>query len=339
VKKILIVGQGLAGSVLAEVLRRRGVGVAAAEAGFADSSSAAAAGVINPVTGKRYARSWRFEEFFPVAKRFYEDQQSRFNQVFWFDQPIRRILASVEEANNWSARCGLPTHREFLEEAPDGGPWRHLLRPGFFYGRIRQAARVDLPGVLSMIRKGNMPVEKDVQPADYGRWLNAYDLIITCEGHRGRENPCFEHLPWENNKGEALIISFSGQPAPPYGEMLKKKIMVTAIGENRYWAGSPYEWEFTDGAPSPAGRAYIEQELETMLAVPFTVLDHVAGIRPSVKDRRPFLGFSPENPRVGIFNGLGTKGALLAPYWAEHFADHILLGMPLDPEVDIRRFG
>jgi hypothetical protein len=35
---------------------------------------------------------------------------------------------------------------------------------------------------------------------------------------------------------------------------------------------------------------------------------------------------------------LGSKGGLLAPYWAAQLAAHLLEGAPLEPDADIRRF-
>ena len=74
-----------------------------------------------------------------------------------------------------------------------------------------------------------------------------------------------------------------------------------------------------------------------MLEARFDIVGHVAGVRPSVKDRRPFLGESRVRANVYIFNGLGTKGALLAPFWAEHLAKHLLEGKPIEQEVQVER--
>ncbi|HNM27974.1 MAG TPA: FAD-dependent oxidoreductase, partial [Saprospiraceae bacterium] len=91
--------------------------------------------------------------------------------------------------------------------------------------------------------------------------------------------------------------------------------------------------------PTAGERAILRGRLADMLAAPYEIVAHRAAVRPSTKDRRPFLGLSLLDPRVALFNGLGTKGALLAPYWAQHLADHLLNGAALDPEVDIRRFS
>lgn len=152
-------------------------------------------------------------------------------------------------------------------------------------------------------------------------------------------NPFFPDLAWQVVKGEAFIIRFateSGLNTPR--EMLKKEAIVVPIGDGLYWAGGTYNWTFDDENPTEGEKEILLGRLRDMLAVPFEIVAHRAAVRPATKDRRPFLGRSPLNDKVFIFNGLGTKGALLAPYWAQHLAEHLLNGASLDPEVDIRRF-
>ena len=73
--------------------------------------------------------------------------------------------------------------------------------------------------------------------------------------------------------------------------------------------------------------------------LPFEIIDHQAGIRPTVKDRRPLLGVHPAHHQLAIFNGMGTKGVMLAPYFANHLVNHLENDDKLLPEIDIVRFG
>ena len=340
--KILIIGQGIAGTLLAWALRRRGVQVTIADGDLPGSASAVAAGIINPVTGKRFVKSWRFDDFFPVARATYQALQAELGVAIWHEQPILRLLATAEEANDWSLRCAQPEYADFLQELPDGGDWKAFVPPGFRFGLIRQAARVTFAPLLSafraQVKREGCFLEKNIDYQDVAPLATAYDRVIYCDGYRGASHPLWSFLPWRPAKGEALLLRFHEDlPAAGLHEMLKKTTLLVPLGEGLFWAGASYQWYYPDLAPSDGERNLLLQNLRTMLAVPFEVVDHVAGVRPTVKDRRPFLGWHPEQPDIGIFNGLGTKGALLAPYWAEHFAQHILEGMPLDEEVDVQR--
>ena len=75
-----------------------------------------------------------------------------------------------------------------------------------------------------------------------------------------------------------------------------------------------------------------------MLKVPFEITNQQAGIRPTVNDRRPLIGLHPEHPQLAVFNGMGTKGVMLAPFFADQFANFLESATPIDKEVDIARF-
>ena len=106
-----------------------------------------------------------------------------------------------------------------------------------------------------------------------------------------------------------------------------------------YWAGSTCGRKYADGRPTVEGREYLEGRLRDILKLPFEVVEHRAAIRPTVKDRRPFLGRHPEYPQLALFNGLGAKGASLGPFWAKHMADFLIKNVTLEEAVDIGRFG
>jgi glycine/D-amino acid oxidase-like deaminating enzyme len=120
--------------------------------------------------------------------------------------------------------------------------------------------------------------------------------------------------------------------------MLKKQIIVAPVAEDLYWAGANYYWEYADTNPTPKGLQFIENELNIMLQSPYQIVDHSAAVRPVIKDRRPIMGWSQKNPKIGIFNGLGSKGALLAPWCAAHFVANLCQNSPIDSELDVQRF-
>ncbi|HRI59181.1 MAG TPA: FAD-dependent oxidoreductase [Saprospiraceae bacterium] len=340
--KLLLVGQGIAGTLLAWTLQKQGAQVDITDGNLHGSSSLVAAGIINPVTGKRFVKSWRFDDFFPAAKTAYQALEHELNIRIWSEQPIVRLLSTPEEVNNWSARCALPDYEAHLSESDDAGDWAGFVKPGFQYGLIRRAARVDFPALISAFRQkaiaGGFFGETNMDYETAGRLTNEYDGIIFCEGYRGQENPFFPGLPWQLAKGEALLLRLQHEQAPTIDQMLKKTMTLVPVGENLFWAGGSYQWHYPDLLPSEQELQFIMNHLSEMLAAPFEIVGQVAGVRPTVKDRRPFLGQSSINSKVFIFNGLGTKGALLAPYWAEHFSSYLLEGSPLDKDVDIRRF-
>ena len=120
--------------------------------------------------------------------------------------------------------------------------------------------------------------------------------------------------------------------------ILKRGINIVPWEEDLFWVGSSHEWQFENDQPTAAFRQRTEAQLKSFLKIPFKVMDHWASVRPATLERRPFIGFHPLYPQIGIFNGMGTKGCSLAPYFAHMLADHLGKKTALLPEVNIERF-
>jgi glycine oxidase len=341
-KRFLIVGQGIAGTIIAETLLSKGAKVEVWEADFEDSPSQVAAGVINPVTGKRYVKTWLLEEMYPYAKDFYQKIEQKLNIKVWNERSIVRLLSSIKEENDWAARCHLPHYEAYIKESKDASTWQGFLKKNYFFGKLSGVAQVDFKPLIAAFRF--FLVEKGIFKAkkfDFSRVeeeTKDFDLVIFCEGFRGQKNPFFSHLPWKLAKGEALIIRLKQSIENLPSELLKKTMTLVPLTDGTYWVGATNEWNYENSHPTANSKALIISEIEQILDVPFEIIDHQAAIRPTVEDHRPFIGIDPQNPKIAIFNGLGTKGALLGPYWAAHFVGHLLDGKKLDDAVDIRRY-
>ena len=99
--------------------------------------------------------------------------------------------------------------------------------------------------------------------------------------------------------------------------VVHRGIWLAPLGDEVFRVGSTYTWEPLDTRPTPEGRAVIESKLRDFLKVPYKILDHQAAVRPVIDAGYPVLGRHPEHPRLAYFNGLGSKGSLLAPFFAE----------------------
>jgi glycine/D-amino acid oxidase-like deaminating enzyme len=326
--KILIIGQGVAGTLLAWELRKRGIQFHIKDGKLPGASSIAAAGIINPVTGKRYVKSWRFDEFYPVARQTYQELEHVLETGLWEERPILRLLATSEETNDWSVRCTQEDYISYLSERDHAGAWGPLLKSGFHFGLIHQSGRVNLPLLTTQFRrfaseKGFFQ-ETSVAIESPESAFPDYDHVVFCEGWRGENNPYFPNTPFRVSKGEALLLRFPGIPTDQLpDEMLKKTVLISPLGNGTYWAGSTYRWAFPDTHPSEDGKAFLLHHLHEMLKVPFDIVDQVAGIRPTMIDRRPVVLQSQIHPKVFMLNGLGTKGALLAPFFAQQLATQL----------------
>jgi hypothetical protein len=166
--------------------------------------------------------------------------------------------------------------------------------------------------------------------------------LIFCDGVESFTNPYFSLLPFAPNKGEALILDIpelgNGQMKAGHS-VFKKGISLAPWKDGLYWAGSSYEWSFEHGNPTEAFRTRISGALKEWLKLPFEIVEHIASVRPATLERRPFVGFHPRYPAIGILNGMGTKGCSLAPYFASQLVQNITGGIPIQPDADVKRFS
>lgn len=338
----VIAGAGLAGTTLAWELARRGFRVAVVDRGEVITSSRIAAGLITPITGKRLALTWRLTEILPAAVAFYRDVEVATGSSFFTRRPALRLLADERERDIFARRRD-GEFRDLVREGEVNSEW---FAAPFGAFEIMDAARLDVPRYLAAVRKqleGTVPFiagEFDpmcdiklppggVQLARFG--LTARTLIF-CQGFA--PNPWFAGVPFQAAKGEMLTVRI---PNLHEQRVVHRGLWLAPLGRELFRVGSTYEWEQLDNAPTAVRRAEIESRLREFVRRPFEVVGHVAAVRPVIDAGKPVIGLHPAHRQLGFFNGLGSKGALLAPFFARQFAAALAGTGAIDPEVDVRR--
>ncbi len=342
----LLIGQGLAGTLLAYFLEKAGKSVHVVDQYDKRSATQVAAGIINPITGRRYVKSWRVDELIPFAKETYLALEAKLGISLYHERNILRSLFNSREENDWMARTGEEGYGKYMLDRAGLEAYAEKTVPAYSYGEVRHSAQVDVGKLADAyrihLREHNaitdapFDFEKLEMKSDGVRYgeLEAQTAVF-CEGYRAKDNPFFNYLPFGGAKGEVLIARI---PEAGFEKILKHRVFIVPLQDGLYWIGSTYNWKYKDDSPTAEGRDYLEARLKDILKIPFEVVEHRAAIRPTVKDRRPFLGRHPEFPRLAIFNGLGTKGASLGPFWARHMADFLTENVKLEEVVDIGRF-
>jgi glycine/D-amino acid oxidase-like deaminating enzyme len=160
--------------------------------------------------------------------------------------------------------------------------------------------------------------------------------IIFCEGYLVHKNPFFRHIPMKPAKGEVLTIKCEGLLID--SDIFNKQLFILPLGNYLYRVGATYQWDGLNDLPTERAKTELLEKLRNILHVPFEVIHHQAGVRPSVIDRRPVLGRHHDHHQLYVFNGFGTKAVMLAPYFSGELAGFILEGRPLNGEADVRRF-
>jgi glycine/D-amino acid oxidase-like deaminating enzyme len=344
---VILIGQGIAGSVLAWEFIQANQKILVIDEFDESSSSNIAAGITNPVTGRRLVKTWMADELLATSDETYRNMEQTFQAKFYFNLPILRLFDSAKAQNDWSTRAAQPEYLPYLNNDQTiqldftkiNNPWGAFEING---GRHLQVSKMILAMRQFLLQQNALLSEHfsisdlriDPESVTY-KSIKAKQIVF-CEGAAAAQNPFFTHLPFNLAKGECLQIKADDLTLQ---QMIKQDVFLLPQEQaNEYFIGSTNQPKFETVLPTAAGRQELEAGVSAILKTPYSVLKHQAAIRPTVADRRPFVGFLANNPRVGIFNGLGTKGVSLAPYFAKQFVAHILEQKSLLKEVDIKRF-
>jgi len=338
---VLVVGLGIAGVLLTEKLIAQNLRVLVFDTGIEQSSSHVAAGIINPITGRNFVKSWNFDKLLPYFVETYGKFEKALGIQVLHRLPLFRALKNQSETNEWIYK----SDQGYMNYPADVGQWKDAVSQPFDWGQVMETYRVDM-GKLIKAYRDNLAAGKKLYETEFEYdKLNAAgdglqyghlyaDKIVFCEGAGAVANPYFNYLPFRCTAGEVLILESDYLPR---ASMIKNNIFIVPVGDHKYWAGSSYKHLKTGGAFQPDFE-HLKKQVETILKMPYKIVDYKYAIRPTTADRRPFLGVHPEHKNMFLFNGLGTKGASMGPYLADMMVSFMIQNEALDQEVDINRF-
>lgn len=341
----IIVGQGIAGTMLSYNLIEAGRSILVIDNYNPGSASQVAAGIIHPVTGRRLVKSWMYDVAFPVALQTYRRLEQKFATDFFIEKPILEIFDSIKNKNDWSIKSEdasftniagniLPQGFDEIIGSPHGAieingggfllikklmdTWRNFL----LQQRILLNEKFEFDCLIHN--------ESKITYKDY-----TASKIIFCEGFSANENPFFKTLPFQPAKGEVLIVKCE---ALTNDYIINKSNYILPLGNQLFKIGATFDWNNLSTETTVAAREKLSQQFAAIVKTPFTIEAHFAAVRPTVKDRKPFAGLHPLYNNIGIFNGLGTKGVLLAPWLAAMMCDYLLHNIPLINEVQFGKY-
>lgn len=340
-KDVLIIGAGLSGISVSYQLIKTGIDVTLVDNQI-NFSSKVAAGMINPLVFRRMNKGWRVDDFIPYLQSFYSELEDVTSTKFFHPVKIRRMFSSEQERNYWLKRQNTPDYKAYMSPLTEEDDNYSKAKNQFGSGRVKNASYIDTVPFLSAMKDYISENGSVIDEAfDYSKLdgLNykgkTYSDIIFCEGYLGKENPWFGDLPLNQTKGEVLVIKANSLPND---ESVNRKCFILPMGNHEYKVGSTYEWHCADTSITEKGKNEILEKVSYLTDEQVEVIGQQAGVRPTTKDRRPFLGTHPDHKNYHIFNGLGTKGYLLAPLLSYEFANYLLNDVALNEEVDISRF-
>lgn len=341
--EVAIIGQGIAGSTLALQLIMRNISFVVIDKGATTGASSVSSGLINPITGRKYVKSWKVDELLPQSIKIYREMEQLLGRRYINSRPIVRSIDSVEQENQWHMREADLGYRDYIHGVYDGPDYSPFLNEARSFGIVHKSYNVEVDQLIKDIRKHLIEKGQLVEDVvDYEQieitssHVRVDDIkcnyLVCAEGWGVRHNPYFKDLPFRPAKGEVLRVKIDG--AFPQSHILKyHKFFVPQNEDGTFWIGSNYLWDFEDELPTENGRSELTNYLNTYLKLDYEIIDHLAGVRPATKYRKPLIGRHQEHPNLILFNGLGTKGISLAPYWSERLVNHIINGRELGSDL------
>ena len=342
--QVIIVGFGIAGANLAFALQKKGIDFIVIDESREVTSSKIAAGLYNPVTGKRVVKTWMADTIFPFARDFYKEVEQTFKIKIRYDRNVYRLYKDIADQNDIISKAYSEKYEGYLNSDFEGEQHEKSLQNHMGGIEVLQSGNVDIKKYLETYQKSLENEQKfHSEKFEYSALHSSKegvsykditaDKIIFCEGYRAMYNPFFNWLPYAVTKGEMLRIKTN----LPRTHIINKGFFILPDkDEKTFIIGSSYERVINEEL-SEKGRLIVSDKLDALLKGEYEIVGQYAAIRPTVRDRRPLIGKHPELPNIYSFNGMGTKGVTLSPFFAQQFTDHLFAGGEINKEADITR--
>ncbi|MES2762917.1 MAG: FAD-binding oxidoreductase [Bacteroidota bacterium] len=342
---LIIVGQGIAGSVMALSLIKAGYRVCVIDQPNLSSSSKIAAGIWNPIVFKRLTKSWLADELVPELIEFYEHWQTELKTTFIHHRHIIKPFSEDQEKNLWQKKSNegnVFLDKQLYENLQID---KNYTVPS--YSKVVQAGNLDvahfLESVKTHLKETQIYLEEtfdfsalNISPDTIQYKTLTANNIVFCDGHLITRNTFFKWIPMKPAKGEILTIQCEGLQLT--NDVFNKGFFILPLGNDQYKVGATYDWDNLNDVPTEKAKNELLQKINAVITSPYTIIAHHAGVRPSVIDRRPVVGPHPKHKNMYTFNGFGTKAVMLTPYFAKQLLAHIQQGLAVDNEVDPQRF-
>lgn len=340
----LIIGSGIGAASMIKPLLENGISFKVVADGSQQSSVVAGA-LYNPVILKRFTAVWKAAEQLADLEATFRFYETYFGRQFIVEVPVLRKLASIEEQNYWFEAADKPALSPFLKTSLVKNVYTAINAP-FGFGEVAGTGRVEIGVLLDLLKTGlvkeGMFLEETFEHLLLKQTAEGYAYknitakrVVFCEGYGLLENPYFKYLPLRGTKGQLLLMK---APELKVDAVIKSAAFIIPIGDDIYKVGATYEHTDKNNEPTEEGKQELLEKIKPLVRCNFEIIGQLAGVRPTVADRRPLIGEHPVYKNMYVLNGLGTRGIMIGPYVANQLYRHIHFKEDMVPEADIKRF-
>jgi len=275
------------------------------------------------------------EKIFPSLFQFYKETEDLLHQRFFYPMRIYRPFISIEEQNEWMAQSEENPLKKFISKIHTSQAFNRQVNDAFGGVITESSGYLDTVAFLTAtrdflknreaFRESFFDFEKLITQKDKIVYQNLEaKKIIFCDGIGVRTNPYFNWVPVHPLKGETLTISLSEVPEVIFNRGV---YIVPSQGEKLFMVGATYDPNDSTHEVSDTAKKELEEKLRDLIKIPFTI-----------NHQRPIIGPHPEFENLIIFNGLGTKGVSLSPYFSVQLTQWLEGHGEIPRDVNIERF-
>lgn len=341
---VIVVGQGIAGTLLAHDLIEARQSVAIIDVNLKASATRVAAGLINPVGMKRCIPSHNAHQYFPKAIDRYREIEQKLIANFLEVKSILRLFPNQEVKHDWQIKFSNTNMDRYISKFFEDNTYS-FFNDNNGSAEVYPSAHIDLPVFLNKSREyfksECLLLEERFDFSQFDPNQGIYkslmsDRIIFCEGFRVKDNPYFKNLPLSPTKGEVMTIRI---PSLEYfDKIISKGVYILPLGKHLYLVGATYNHIDLTDELTKEGQAFLKEKISDILSVEYEIISSAAGVRPTVKDRKTLIGLHPNYDKIGVFNGLGTRGALQGPLLSAEFSAVLVGNQKNTQNIENQRF-
>jgi glycine oxidase len=341
--EVLIVGFGLAGATLAHSLEARGISFCIVEDSFAGSASCIAAGLVTPLTGKRFVKTWRFDEIAPIVNAFYPSIERKLSTTLWYQIPQIKVCTNDFEAQQLQKRSIDPEYTEFLGASVELPSYIHqpygavtIEQTSILQSKNYIETSFDYFSSKGVVMNQRFAYEDCTFSANS---VTFHDItaryVVDCTGYAFCKTSYGSSLGLEPSKGEILTLRTDVESLP---YIINAGLYVIPLGNYLYRVGATYGLLHDTTEPTEEAKLLLTTRFSNLWKGTYEVVAHDVGIRPKVPDKHPIIGkVHPDYPIYSL-NSLGAKGVSYAPWAAKLLIEHIFEQQPIDKELDATRY-
>ncbi len=266
----LLIGQGLAGTVLSHRLLKAGKSVCLLDEPAKNKSSRVAAGLYNPITGRKMVKTWLADQLFPEILPLYRELENLLGTTTIYPRPIYRPFVNIEEQNEWMGKSGDEGFLDYIETVKMSSQYDEVNDP---YGGIllKNCGYVDLATLLDRyadwLNEKGLLVQSAFNEEKLIRNEHGFSFgdikaknLVYCNGLGAMKSRFFDWLPFAPVKGEILEIS---QDFKPY-EIINRGVFRITMPNDLIRVGSTYSKHDLEKGPSDQGKRTILDKLEKL---------------------------------------------------------------------------